>query len=267
MGKRKRSSKSTTRRMFKRWKKRTKSSTRKRRKALSVIPRPVKCFPNSMKFTMRYCDNITIPNHNAGAGPYCFRMNSIFDPDHTGVGHQPRFHDQVAGIYHKYCVIGARAYIELLSSGTSSVAGGIGNPTVFAYLDDSAVADSRSLEQHIELGMPNSAYIMTTIPGSSNNRIELSRAKRSFAMNYGLRKFWGVDKKTQVIYPTGTGVGDEYVEESNFAAMFGTNPAKQCILKLKVFDSALTGDQASVYARVTIDYQVVAFAPIEVGAS
>ncbi len=243
---------------------------RNRRKAMrnrSVIPRPMKCFPNSMKFNMRYCDNVTIPSHNAGAGPYVFRMNSIFDPDHTAVGHQPRFHDQVQAIYSKYCVIGAKAYIELLSSGTSSVAGGIGNPTLFAYLDDSATADSRSLEQHIELGMPNSSYLMTTIPGSSNNRIELSRAKRSFAMTYGVRKFWGIDKKTQLIFPSGTGVGDEYIENSDYAALFGTNPTRTCFLKLKVFDSALTGDNASIYARVTIDYTVICYQPIEVGAS
>lgn len=248
-------------------KKITKRRKTARKQNNSVIPRPLKCFPNSMKLTMRYCDNITIPNHNAGAGPYVFRMNSIYDPDHTSVGHQPRFHDQVSAIYSKYCVIGAKAYIELLSSGSSAVAGGIGNPTVFAYLDDSATADSRSLEQHIELGMPNSAYVMTTIPGSSNNRIELSRAKRSFAMKYGVRKFWGVDKKTQLIFPAGTGTGDEYVEESRYAALFGTNPTRTCFLKLKVFDSALTGDSASVYARVTIDYTVVAFSPVEVGSS
>lgn len=264
MPKRKRRSASTPRRPPK---KNRRKVLVKRRVRRDVIPRPIKCFPNSMKFTLRYCDNITIPNHNAGAGPYVFRMNSIYDPDYTSVGHQPRFHDQIAAIYSKYCVIASKAYIELLSSGSSAVAGGIGNPTVFAYLDDDATADSRSLEQHIELGMPNSSYLMTTIPGSSNNRIELSRAKRSFAMTYGLRKFWGVDKKTQVIFPAGTGEGDEYVEESRYAALFGTNPTRTCMLKLKVFDSALTGDLAQVYARVTIDYTVVAFSPKEVGES
>lgn len=236
------------------------------RKRLDVIPRPIKCFPNSMKFKMRYCDNIAIPNHNAGAGPYVFRMNSIFDPDYTAIGHQPRFHDQIAAIYMKYCVIASKAYIELLSSGTSNDSQGAGNPTVFAYLDDSPTADSRSLEEHIELGMPHSSYLMTNIPGS-NTRLELSRAKRSFTMTYGVRKFWGVDKKTQLIFPAGTGTGDEYVEESRYAALFGTNPTRECMLKLKTFDSAINTDTASVYARVTIDYEVVAFSPIEVASS
>lgn len=233
----------------------------------SVIPRPLKCFPNSMKFNMRYCDLVTIPNHNAGAGPYVFRMNSIFDPDHTATGHQPRFHDQIQAIYHKYCVIGAKAYVEILASGIPSTGGGGagGNPTVFAYLDDSALADSRSLEQHIELGMPNSSYVMSNIPGDGT-RIELSRAKRSFAMTYGVRKFWGIDKKTQLIFPSGTGVGDEYVENSDYSAMFGTNPARECFLKLKTFEP-VNSDTATIKARITIDYTVVCYQPIEVGAS
>jgi len=242
---------------------------RNRRKAIknrSVIPRPLKCFPNSMKFNMRYCDVVTIPNHNVGSGPYVFRMNSIFDPDHTSVGHQPRFHDQIGAIYHKYCVIGAKAYIEVLTTSPSTNSEQ-GNPTIFAYLDDSATADSRSLEQHIELGMPNSSYLMTNVPGQSFNGPELSRAKRSFTMTYGVRKFWGIDKKTQLIYPSGTGVGDEYIENSNYSAMYGTNPTRVCFLKLKTFDSAVTDTTVSFKARVTIDYTVVCYQPIEVGAS
>ena len=239
---------------------------RRRSKAKSVIPRPLKCFPNSMKFNMRYCDVVSIPNHVLGSGPQVFRMNSIFDPDHTSVGHQPRFHDQIQSIYHKYCVIGSKAYIEIL---TCTQGGGSGqqNPTVFAYLDDAATADSRSLEQHIELGMPNSSYLMTNVPGyGSNTGAQLSRAKRSFTMTYGVRKFWGIDKKTQLIYPSGTGVGDEYVENSDYAAMFGTNPAKECFLKIKSFDTA--GSSESIFkARITIDYTVICYQPIEVGAS
>lgn len=249
---------------FRGYRQRRRTGVKKNR---DVIPRPLKCFPNSMKFNMRYVDLINIPNHNAGASPYVFRMNSIFDPNYTAVGHQPRFHDQVAAIYSKYCVIASKAYIEILTSGTSGDSQGAANPTVFAYLDDDPTADGRSLEQHIELGMPNSSYLMTSIPGS-NTRVELSRAKRSFTMTYGVRKFWGVDKKTQLIYPAGTGEGDEYVEESRYAALFGTNPTRVCFLKLKTYDSAFDpAFLSTISARVTIDYQVVAFSPIEVGQS
>lgn len=43
---------------------------------------------------------------------HTFRLDSIFDPDFTGVGHQPAFHDQWANLYSKYRVIGASWHIK-----------------------------------------------------------------------------------------------------------------------------------------------------------
>lgn len=39
---------------------------------------------------------------------HVFNLGSIFDPDYTGVGHQPAFHDQWATLYNRYRVIGVR---------------------------------------------------------------------------------------------------------------------------------------------------------------
>ena len=35
-------------------------------------------------------------------------MNSLFDPDFTGTGHQPYYFDQFATIYQRYTVIGSK---------------------------------------------------------------------------------------------------------------------------------------------------------------
>lgn len=35
------------------------------------------------------------------------RLNSLYDPDFTGAGHQPRYFDQMAAMYRKYIVYGA----------------------------------------------------------------------------------------------------------------------------------------------------------------
>lgn len=61
-------------------------------------------FPAQMRVRMRYCTTITlsptlgVPDHKM------FRANSIFDPDQSGVGHQPYGHDTYAGIYNHYMV-------------------------------------------------------------------------------------------------------------------------------------------------------------------
>lgn len=40
-----------------------------------------------------------------------FRMNSIFDPDYSGVGHQPMGHDELAVLYNKYRVRGCKYHL------------------------------------------------------------------------------------------------------------------------------------------------------------
>ncbi len=51
-----------------------------------------------------------------------FRMNSLFDPDLTGGGHQPMGFDQWAGLYQSYTVLGAMVSINAVNtSGTAEM--------------------------------------------------------------------------------------------------------------------------------------------------
>lgn len=55
---------------------------------------------------LQYVDTKTIAPAS-GAAHHVFRLNSIFDPDVTGVGHQPAYHDQWSALYNKYRVLSA----------------------------------------------------------------------------------------------------------------------------------------------------------------
>lgn len=61
--------------------------------------------PDRMIVRMTYEDvySITAPNQRQ------WRLNSIFDPDFTGVGHQPRGHDQWASFFQSYRVFACKA--------------------------------------------------------------------------------------------------------------------------------------------------------------
>jgi len=48
-----------------------------------------------------------------------FRLNSLFDPDFTGVGHQPYGFDQLSGLYAKYKVL--RVTFRLIATTTSNL--------------------------------------------------------------------------------------------------------------------------------------------------
>lgn len=69
-------------------------------------------FPAKANYILRYSDQITL-NPSAGSNAdYFFRANSIYDPDSSGVGHQPYGHDTLQTIYKHYMV--DRAVITLI---------------------------------------------------------------------------------------------------------------------------------------------------------
>lgn len=70
-------------------------------------------FPNVKIVRHKYCDVVTM-SAGVGAGApqtYQFRANSMFDPDYTGVGHQPMFRDEMAAQYKSYTVL--KSYIRI----------------------------------------------------------------------------------------------------------------------------------------------------------
>jgi hypothetical protein len=71
-----------------------------------VVPR--------LRTHMKYAETIT-----ASGLPffeYLFNLNSLFDPNRTGVGHQPLGFDQLATLYEKYRVYNVRYIVRALSS-------------------------------------------------------------------------------------------------------------------------------------------------------
>jgi hypothetical protein len=64
-------------------------------------------FPPTMSKILKYCDNFILDS-GATSGlvgaENQFRMNSLYDPDLTNVGHQPYNFDQLTPIYNRYRV-------------------------------------------------------------------------------------------------------------------------------------------------------------------
>ncbi len=84
------------------------SRRRRRRSGRKMV---IRRSPMATKFktNLRYTDQIVLNPGVAGIrAVHTFRANSLFDPDETGVGHQPRGFDQIMPMYEHYTVIGAR---------------------------------------------------------------------------------------------------------------------------------------------------------------
>jgi hypothetical protein len=51
---------------------------------------------------------------------YQFKINSLFDPDFTGTGHQPKGFDQLAALYQRYRVYRVKYQIDFVSIGNTT---------------------------------------------------------------------------------------------------------------------------------------------------
>ena len=60
--------------------------------------------PVWMKAKLKYCEVFYTTVIAGGVSDQIFRANSLFDPDRSGVGHQPRGFDQLTPMYNRYRV-------------------------------------------------------------------------------------------------------------------------------------------------------------------
>lgn len=71
-------------------------------------------FPNSIITKLRYCMYTGLTCTSGARGLNVFCANGIFDPDTTGVGHQPLYRDEYAAIYNNYVVLGSKITVTYL---------------------------------------------------------------------------------------------------------------------------------------------------------
>lgn len=72
--------------------------------------------PRKIRTVLKYNDTYELDGPNGAL--QTFRLNSIFDPDYTGVGHQPMGHDQLSELYQKYKVISCTIDAKIVSDST-----------------------------------------------------------------------------------------------------------------------------------------------------
>jgi len=87
-------------------------------------------FGPTMNTNLKYGDNIALTHTVGSIGIVTYRLNSLYDVDQTGGGHQPRYYDTLCGAdagtapYEQYLVKGARYSVKFVN--TNSAGGSIG---------------------------------------------------------------------------------------------------------------------------------------------
>jgi hypothetical protein len=184
--------------------------------------------PPSVRVELPYVENLVLVPGVAFAENQ-FNLNSIFDPDRTGVGHQPLGYDQWSGFYSRYRVLGVRAIVHFQNISTDGA--------------------------RVTIAGTNSTTALTT----------LSAAEQPFSQN---KMIGGLNGNStgwlSYDYSIPRVVGrsmTSYLGSDNNAAVFGSNPAEVAILHLFVYN--LTGGVVNVQAEVKLLYDVILYDAVE----
>lgn len=92
-------------------------------------------------------------------------QSSVFDPDYTGVGHQPMYFDQYALMYYAYRVFGFKYKIEVTNGGSW------GAHIYVAHKPDSGTPGSSSIETEMERPSTKFRCILPSASGMNHKTI------------------------------------------------------------------------------------------------
>lgn len=182
---------------------------------------------------MKYAQDF---NSSASALDQVFNLNSIFDPDRTGTGHQPLGRDQYATLYNRYRVTDVKVKIVAVQDGGVGV-----SPSKLIVVADNDPADyttSTTMQEQRGAWSTLLSYYKITL----------------FKRRYHLASI--------------TGVTDSAYLDDRFQSLMSTSPAESIVLHVgtcKADGSA--GLAAVVKYAVELSFKVHLFDPNTLAAS
>lgn len=193
--------------------------------------------PSKQCLKLQYFDQITInPPVGDQPGRYIFRANSIFDPDYTGVGHQPLGFDQWMTLYTRYHVIGAKCTATFVANDTTSA-----NSSAICGIIQTTGTDS-------PIGITN--YIENK---KSKYRVcQLGTAPTTISSSYSTKKSQGIKN-----------LMDNY----ELSGTFLSNPLVEDFFQVFVGNVNTTDDASRVSIQIKLEYIVVFSDPVRLTQS
>lgn len=194
-------------------------------------------FPKSKVVKMRYNEHVSLNSASGAIATNFFRANSIFDPNQTGIGHQPLGRDQWELFYNTYTVIGAKVTVNFCVQGVPTPSSTATQLAVGIYLCDDTTVPT-TVEEMVEQGLSKWNYII----GVSQS----GKAIRQMTHTYSPKKFHNIK--------------DMKDNQALLGADFSTNPVQQAYFA--VWSGACAGgDPGAISCDVIIDYIVLCSEP------
>lgn len=213
---------------------------------------------SSKRVKLRYAFVVTMVNATNGFGVWNLRGNSVYDPEYTTGGTQPRYFDQFGTIYDKYFVHGSS-----INATFNNEVNGDERIAFFIVAQPETAAIGKQPLHGLTTGT------MASTVGAPVKIYELPRAKIA-ASNYPFYNGPAVIRskaKTSTILEMKNQQKDLFYGNTG-DLLSGSNPTNQWVWTLGV--ARCDGDSTAVNAaRVTgyIDYDVTFFQPTSYGPS
>lgn len=206
----------------------------KRKYTTKLVNTALQPIPQRYITKMKYCETYT-PINSTGQTIWRVNLNSIFDPNRTGIGHQPYGHDTFATLYNRYRVIACNFVISAFS--------GNGSTIQLAAIPANEEFIAASISEYRE--NPRCRFMVQT-PGSVMRVM-----------------------KGKVNLPSLTGrTVQQYMADDRYQAQFGASPSELMVLNInsQQFDESLLTATAVTY-QLTLEYVVELFDPKNLGQS
>lgn len=234
----------TTRRSYKRRTVRSRKSrsfnqirkATNRRKTNVIVPGVRGFLQDRVRTRLVYAEDILFSSSTSLTGTIQFALNGLFDPNLTGVGHQPRFFDQFMTYYNSYSVMGAKVVVRAIVDGDDTVQGWM---TVNASTGDTTWGVPGGIAESIEMGNP---YKIIT-----NDRYS------TFSRYFSVPKIYG--RSRQYI-----------LDDTLFSGNASVNPSNTGKINIQVQNLDLS-TTTTVRAVVTIYYDCIFNSPKLIGSS
>lgn len=170
------------------------------------------------------------------SGFYRFNLNNMWDPDRSGVGHQPYGRDTFATLYSKYRVIGCKYTVEVSSNSSTILVGTLVSNEEFNY---------------------------TAVGGDFNELKEQPRARFvSQAPGGQIKRIHGYVDCASILGQTRA----QYMASEDTAALINNNPAEACILNIATATTAGV-PQYGASVMVMLEFTTEWFDPVALGPS
>lgn len=189
-----------------------------------VVNRALHPIPQRFITKMKYSEILSTD----GNGQYRMNLNSIFDPNRTGTGHQPYAFDTLATLYNRYRVISCGWRIQ-------TPTGASGNPLIIATLPSNDL--SLTFVQTDEmLENPRCKWVINN-PGAPINTLK--------GKQY-LPKLMGRSKS-------------QYMADDNYQAVVTTSPNELGLLYVQSFNGFSGASIGGISITVLLEYTVEFF--------